>query len=307
MVEFKRNQYISVADLLKDKKAELWSRFLLAILLFGCHFSLDERSCGQNISGRLFFLGRPFLLFFIRPLKHQVIARCRQMYIYTNKIFHKHTSLIFTLLGASSASVAFLIQRLSEVYFPGMRDMVVYFTIVLFGIAGAIIGKMIYELHYMAMFDFLTRLGNRWYFSIRLAQEIEKTKNGDYLVCMAAIDVDNFKQVNDKLGHSAGDDVLVNISNIFRRHTRNMDAIARWGGDEFVILFPDTDIELATAITGTLKDAVLNSDDCREATLSIGVVPIDKNWDKKKVLQEVDLMLRVAKKTKNSVVSLASD
>lgn len=229
------------------------------------------------------------------------------MYIYTNKIFHKHTSLIFTLLGASSASVAFLIQRLSELYFPGMRDTVVYFTIVLFGIAGAIIGKMIYELHYMAMFDFLTRLGNRWYFSIRLAQEIEKTKNGNYFVCMAAIDVDNFKQVNDKLGHSAGDDVLVNISNIFRKHTRNMDAVARWGGDEFVILFPDTDIELATAITGTLKDAVLNSDDCREATLSIGVVPIDKDWDKKKVLNEVDLMLRVAKQTKNSVVSLASD
>jgi len=229
------------------------------------------------------------------------------MYIYTNKIFHKHTSLIFTLLGAASASVAFLIQRLCDVYYPGMRDMVVYFTIVLFGIAGAIVGRMIYELHYMAMFDFLTRLGNRWYFSIRLTQEIEKAKCGGYAACIAAIDVDNFKQVNDKLGHSAGDDVLVNISDIFRKYTRNIDAVARWGGDEFVILFPDTDIENATAITSNLKDVVLNSDDCGEATLSIGVVPIDKSWDKKKVLREVDLMLQVAKKTKNAVVSLVSD
>ena len=229
------------------------------------------------------------------------------MYIYTNKIFHKHTSLIFTLLGASSASVAFLIQRLSEVYFPGMRDMVVYFTILLFGIAGAIIGKMIYELHYMAMFDFLTRLGNRWYFSIRLAQEIEKAKNGDYLVCMAAIDVDNFKQVNDKLGHSAGDAVLVNMANIFRKHTRNIDAIARWGGDEFVIIFPETDLESAIEVTNRLKDVVMASEECNMATVSIGVVAIDKEWDKKQVLREVDVMLRTAKKSKNSVASLACD
>ena len=61
------------------------------------------------------------------------------MYIYTNKIFHKHTSLIFTLLGAASASIAFLIQRLSESYFPSMRDVVVYFAIILFAIFGAII------------------------------------------------------------------------------------------------------------------------------------------------------------------------
>ena len=307
MVEFKRNQYISVADLLKDKKAELWSRFLLAILLFGCHFSLDERSCGQNISGRLFFLGRPFLLFFIRPLKHQVIARCRQMYIYTNKIFHKHTSLIFTLLGASTASIVCLIQRLSDTYYPGTRDLVVYFSIAVFAVAGAVIGKMIYELHYMAMFDFLTRLGNRWYFNIRLTQELEKKKSEGYPVCIAAIDVDNFKQLNDQFGHVAGDAVLVNMANIFRKHTRNIDAIARWGGDEFVIIFPETDLESAIEVTNRLKDVVMASEECNMATISIGVVAIDKEWDKKQVLREVDVMLRTAKKTKNSVASLACD
>ena len=227
------------------------------------------------------------------------------MYIYTNKIFHKHTSLIFTLLGAASASIAFLIQRLSETYYPNMRDFAVYFAIVLFSVFGAIIGRMIYELHYMAMFDFLTRLGNRWFFNIRLVQEIERNKCGDYSVCVAAIDVDNFKQINDQLGHYAGDAILVNISNVFRKYTRNIDVVTRWGGDEFVIIFPDTDIESSLEIMNKLKDVVRDSDDCGIATLSIGVVAVDKGWDKKQVIKEVDLMLRVAKKTKNSVVSLA--
>ena len=227
------------------------------------------------------------------------------MYIYTNKIFHKHTSLIFTLLGAASASLAFLIQRLSESYFPNMRDMVVYFAIILFAIFGAIIGRMIYELHYMAMFDFLTRLGNRWFFNIRLVQEIERNRRGSYSVCVAAIDVDNFKQINDQLGHNAGDAVLVNISNVFRKYTRNIDVVARWGGDEFVIIFPDSSMENSLEITNKIKDVVLTSEDCGIATLSIGLVAIDKDWDKKQVIREVDLMLRAAKKTKNSVVSLA--
>ena len=229
------------------------------------------------------------------------------MYIYTNKIFHKHTSLIFTLLGASTASIVHLIQRLSDTYYPGTRDLVVYFSIAVFAVAGAVIGKMIYELHYMAMFDFLTRLGNRWYFNIRLTQELEKKKSEGYPVCIAAIDVDNFKQLNDQFGHVAGDAVLVNMANIFRKHTRNIDAIARWGGDEFVIIFPETDLESAIEVTNRLKDVVMASEECNMATVSIGVVAIDKEWDKKQVLREVDVMLRTAKKSKNSVASLACD
>lgn len=227
------------------------------------------------------------------------------MYIYTNKIFHKHTSLIFTLLGAASASIAFLIQRLSETYFPEMRDMVVYFTIILFSVFGAIIGKMIYELHYMAMFDFLTRLGNRWFFNIRLVQEIERNKHGNYSVCVAAIDVDNFKQINDQFGHIAGDAVLVSISNIFRKHTRNIDVVTRWGGDEFVIILPDSSVETSVEIMNKIKNVVLASEECGIATLSVGIVAIRKDWDKKQVIREVDLMLMSAKKSKNAVVSLA--
>ena len=131
------------------------------------------------------------------------------------------------------------------------------------------------------MFDFLTKLGNRWYFNIRLTQEIERNKRGNYSVCVAAIDVDNFKQINDQMGHYAGDAVLVNISNIFRKYTRNLDVVSRWGGDEFVIIFPDTDMGSSLEITNKLKDVVLASEECGIATLSIGVVVINKDWDKK--------------------------
>ena len=64
-------------------------------------------------------------------------------------------------------------------------------------------------------------------------------------------------------------------------------------------------MENSLEITNKIKDVVLASEDCGIATLSIGRVAIDKDWDKKQVIREVDLMLRAAKKTKNSVVSLA--
>lgn len=226
----------------------------------------------------------------------------RKLYIYTNKFFHKHTSLIFTLLGASTASLVCLIQKISNSYSPAVREYVDVFSIAVFAAAGAIVGKMIYELHYMAMFDFLTRLGNRWFFNIRLTQELEKKAKDGQDLCLAAVDLDNFKQVNDQLGHAAGDELLVSISETMRKNTRNIDAISRWGGDEFVIIFPDTTIEGALEVAGRLRMSVLNCEKCRgKVTISIGVVSVEKEWDKKKCLLEVDLMLASAKKTKNAI------
>ena len=226
------------------------------------------------------------------------------MYIYTNKIFHKHTSFVFTLLGASTASIVCLIQRLSDTYYPEMHDIVVYFSITVFAIAGAIVGKMIFELHYMAMFDYLTKLGNRWYFNIRLNQEIDRIKLDGAHFCIAGIDVDNFKQINDQFGHAAGDRALVNISNIFMCNTRNIDVVVRWGGDEFAIIFPDTDLPSAIAVAKQLNELVLKSTECGGATISIGVVSVEKDWDKDRVFDEVDIMLNKAKETKNSVAAI---
>jgi len=231
----------------------------------------------QAKSGHLLFL-EPFFVFLghLHFKINQPFARCQQMYIYTNKIFHKHTSLIFTLLGAASASIAFLIQRLSETYFPSMREVVVYFAIILFAIFGAIIGKMIYELHYMAMFDFLTKLGNRWYFNIRLTQEIERNRSGNYSVCVAAIDVDNFKQINDNYGHATGDKVLSIFADILLRFASEDDICCRLSGDEFILYFRNLtarkDLEQkAKGIIYEMNKKIANLNICIDTSVSIGI------------------------------------
>jgi two-component system, cell cycle response regulator len=96
-----------------------------------------------------------------------------------------------------------------------------------------------------AMIDGLTGLHNRGYFDQRLACELANNKrHGTPLACVMA-DVDHFKQFNDRYGHAVGDDVLRQVARIFRDSARAEDIVCRYGGEEFVTLLPQTELEKA--------------------------------------------------------------
>ena len=103
-------------------------------------------------------------------------------------------------------------------------------------IASVSAGYLTYTIQQIATTDALTGVNNRKGWEIAAKCEIERARRNDYLVALMMIDLNNFKQINDEMGHDSGDRVLVGISTTLKDSLRPFDVIARWGGDEFVIL-----------------------------------------------------------------------
>ncbi len=95
-------------------------------------------------------------------------------------------------------------------------------------------------IRHMAHFDSLTGLANRAYFTEKLEGLLNQKRQGDNTVALALIDLDKFKNVNDTYGHPMGDALLQRVAEILKSNIRDVDFVARIGGDEFAILFPNT-------------------------------------------------------------------
>ena len=89
--------------------------------------------------------------------------------------------------------------------------------------------------------DVLTGLANRRRFDTELQRHLERCRRYGHNGAVLLLDLDNFKQVNDSLGHNAGDELLVTIGGLLRRSVRDTDVVARLGGDEFAVLLTDGD------------------------------------------------------------------
>jgi len=117
--------------------------------------------------------------------------------------------------------------------------------------------------------DPLTGLASSRAFYERFSHEIERMKRHGRPLALLYLDLDNFKQVNDEHGHRAGDQVLEAVGQTLRGHVRRIDLAARIGGDEFVVLMPETDPEDAAGVSRRVRDAIVRR--FREAGPRIGV------------------------------------
>ena len=133
------------------------------------------------------------------------------------------------------------------------------------------------RLAHLADHDVLTGLANRRRFENELQRHLDRCRRLGPVGALLLLDLDNFKQVNDSLGHNAGDQLLVTIAGLLRRSIRNTDIVARLGGDEFAILLPDTEQEgaqrVAELVVERVRDHATTLDGVgRRVTASVGVV-----------------------------------
>lgn len=225
------------------------------------------------------------------------------MSVVWEELFYKYTSAVLVCVGSVIGISMYLIYgSLLADNHQSSHIVICLFLSLILAVVGFICGKLMHKLHHSAHRDQLTNLWNSRYFYSQLTKEIEKLKKNQSSLCMAFIDLDNFKMINDTYGHVAGDEVLRGIAIILARNTRDSDIVVRWGGDEFVIIFPDTNLESASLLVERLREMIESSCDCRQVTISVGVLLVQDEMEVAQLLKIMDDTLYKAKKTKNLVV-----
>jgi len=183
-----------------------------------------------------------------------------------------------------------LVNRLeTEVFTP--TDLKILQTIADF--AAITIEKASYmqRLENLARIDVLTGISNRRDFEENLKKEIERTKRIGNFLALLILDVDDFKKINDTHGHQEGDRVLKEVASALCKNVRKVDYVARYGGDEFVVLMPNTD----TAGAQKTKERILSA---MPHSVSIGVRASGPD-DLSQLLNTADQNLYKEKHTKN--------
>ncbi len=134
--------------------------------------------------------------------------------------------------------------------------------------------RMERALRQLADVDALTGLYNRRAFLERARQIAELARRYGFSLAMLLLDVDHFKQINDRAGHAVGDEVLHRLGQVVRRSLRRTDIAARFGGDEFVVLLPYTDLEGAREAAERIRQQVHVLDRPVRFTVSIGAAAV---------------------------------
>ncbi len=156
----------------------------------------------------------------------------------------------------------------------------------------------------LSMKDPLTGLYNRRFFEKKFEEERERCKRFSKTFSIIMLDIDDFKKINDTYGHNVGDEVLINIANTIMKRIRKIDIAARWGGEEFVILLPETGLRDASFVAEDIRVSIekIKVSKVKKITASFGVAEYRDGDNLYKLINRADEQLYKAKKNgKNQV------
>lgn len=157
--------------------------------------------------------------------------------------------------------------------------------------------------------DYLTNLMNRRCMLERMQEEVMRCQRHRNRFSIAIVDIDNFKRINDTYGHDCGDQVLRQFASILKDNVRLVDLVSRWGGEEFILMFPETDIQGADTACEKIRSIVARSSVCYEdhqitVTATFGVSEYKAGDNINEVIKSTDEALYQGKTMgKNRVIT----
>ena len=173
------------------------------------------------------------------------------------------------------------------------------------GDLAAQLNEKLHQIEQLAVIDSLTNTYNRRKFDEVITNEHNRTEKNKVPFSFIMLDIDHFKMVNDKFGHSVGDQVLKHLCHLIRSMIRQGDLLIRWGGEEFLLLLPATDIAAASSIAENirLKVEVEEFETAGNISISLGVAQLQQGDSTDTLLKQVDCALYQAKRDgRNRVV-----
>jgi diguanylate cyclase (GGDEF)-like protein len=184
-----------------------------------------------------------------------------------------------------------------------------FITLIVIIIIIYVIRKYNKKLEYLADNDLLTNINNRRIFDKKLEESILVHQRHNQNMNLVFLDIDNFKNINDKFGHASGDKVIIRIANILKNNIRQTDLLARWGGEEFVITYINTSFEDALTVTEKLKNLIENDYILKDLsksiiTASFGLTTLKKDDKIDDLINRADMAMYESKDNGKNRISI---
>jgi len=216
---------------------------------------------------------------------------------------------------ANAGNIVLLVSMTALVYhFIGLEYTIRFFmtltlTIILATITLSIVGALQRRLIDQAIMDPLTGAFNRRHMEGSLGDAIERQRRSSAPASLLLIDVDHFKRINDQLGHAKGDGVLKGIVSVVGKRSRKLDLLFRIGGEEFMLLLPDTQEAAAAILAEQLRASIAKSPllDGRRVTVSVGVGELQPGESMDSWIKHTDDALYAAKNAGRNRVARAAE
>ena len=168
------------------------------------------------------------------------------------------------------------------------------------------IKAQLYELHDVATKDEKTGIYNYRFFTNVFGMELDKTKRGMETMSLVVIDIDFFKKFNDTYGHLVGDEILYELAITLQTVLRKYDVLARFGGEEFFVLLPETNIKIARQVAERLRKCLPKNKKLKKynVEISLGVTEYKEKDTMRRMINRADKALYISKKGGRNMVSV---
>jgi len=288
--------------------------FFMVFSLSQCNFLIClflELLVFNHMVGILILMGLLLELLSIKLMGRYVKAHVRniiEVIDQQNPIFTLFPILSFVLLAFYGVQRTYLLATFIPLV---LSTILIFFSYYLIAISIEQT-KRRQQLELTSRTDSLTGLYNRWHMERRIQEEYEQYQKNGLEFALIIVDIDLFKAINDMNGHAGGDCLLKLVSEDLRKSVREYDVVARWGGDEFLLLLPATNAEKAVGLAERIRKDVEKRRYAYEnetllVTLTLGVSVISPDDTVASIIKKADIVMYQGKRAgRNNVISFES-